>query len=784
MLLIEASGDEQRMAQAAKRYPRTKSLLPAMLPADPTDDKRYLMWLAKLTDGGDRRWPEDVDGTRQALAKFEELRRKRVVRGPEADIMRYTTFGDLVTGLEKLAGAQSKGERQQAAEEHGAKLVLDAGPWQVYKLTTAEAASKTCRHTNWCVKDPRMAKGYLGKGPLYAFFKHTEPVALLHEPSGQFKDPKDKAITDAELVKEIEPLRKRLGLQDTHSELRVFTPGGWPTESQLQSMPEAVAFDHPGIEVGIAWLDKHPDVLKDAKSPAWKFIAGRLERELTPEAFVQWLTWRAWRTKQKLKELGYRPHPSTLERIRQSPEAAGEYAVSYLEDAWPQAEDAIAKSPRASWYAMYIAKRRLPQAEEHIAKGPSAADYALQILKRRWPEAEGRIARSPMAYQYADIHLPNRRFEDELHHRRAILSDRQYAQRHARNSMKLGAEHVWITHKPVEAKDEQRPWTVIDVTIEGRRGQEYDIRTKVYPPRFGVIAEYSRNPLDDYVREAMIEELGDDFDRYDFGRDIEHAVGQIEDRGMYVGTTDGEYLQFDETERMLTSEQLARLKAYFPGLKGYWNEDDDRHHPRPWPATAKQLYESTDERDDEDAAYWSADAEQEAIEDVVRAFRSDPKGRQHWTVVPFAKVQRIWQQYADKGYVRDERGMREIADTIMHNVFKLNANTVIMGHTPHNVNRDYLDDSTTDPLTEEELDDLFPDWCIDPVSGHWRISDYQMDRLMNDAMDLYKAKTAEERLQIVDRIFNRAHQRGDLSSWFIEGGSGSLDSLANESYGG
>ena len=45
---------------------------------------------------------------------------------------------------------------------------------------------------------------------------------------------------------------------------------------------------------------------------------------------------------------------------------------------------------------------------------------------------------------------------------------------------------------------------------------------------------------------------------------------------------------------------------------------------------------------------------------------------------------------------------------------------------------------------------------------------------------LRKAKTPEEKIVIIDQILNVAHQRSDLASWFIEGGSYSLSKLSGD----
>ena len=80
------------------------------------------------------------------------------------------------------------------------------------------------------------------------------------------------------------------------------------------------------------------------------------------------------------------------------------YARAVLKGRWPEAEEAIAKDPRAAYeYANHVIKGRWPEAESVIATDPfSAHRYAKYVLKGRFPEGEATIAKDPdWAYYYA-----------------------------------------------------------------------------------------------------------------------------------------------------------------------------------------------------------------------------------------------------------------------------------------------------------------------------------------------------------------------------------------------
>ena len=162
---------------------------------------------------------------------------------------------------------------------------------------------------------------------------------------------------------------------------------------------------------------------------------------------------------------------------------------------------------------------------------------------------------------------------------------------------------------------------------------------------------------------------------------------------------------------------------------------------------------------------------EEARDSVIADFRKDPDGKQPWSVVPFARVQKIWNDYAKTGVVRDEKGIDMIAGKMIDNTMKLYANTQLAGHTDDGLgSRDF-------GITEEE-DDKLTYWLEDTKEQQLRISDYGLQPLADYAFNLLMAKTPESKLQIIDKMLNVTHPRSDLASWFIEGGQKSLSKLA------
>lgn len=172
------------------------------------------------------------------------------------------------------------------------------------------------------------------------------------------------------------------------------------------------------------------------------------------------------------------------------------------------------------------------------------------------------------------------------------------------------------------------------------------------------------------------------------------------------------------------------------------------------------------------------DEQQHAILQEFKKLK-DKRQRQSWTPAPFARVRKIWKDYAMTRVVRDEAGMDEIARMTVSNIAKLLANTEIAGHTTYGID-DEEELFKMHGIEEKQKQLLWNGPFMSDEEGRDRISDYAMDPLVGDAIELLKARTAEEKLQIVDRVFNRIHRRGDLARNFIEGGSRSLTQLYEE----
>lgn len=180
----------------------------------------------------------------------------------------------------------------------------------------------------------------------------------------------------------------------------------------------------------------------------------------------------------------------------------------------------------------------------------------------------------------------------------------------------------------------------------------------------------------------------------------------------------------------------------------------------------------------EDTLYTHIEGQDEVAISLLDEYKShinDANYRQHWEVIPAARLKKIWSDYAKLGFVRDERGIDRMASLVVENIHKIEVNNILTGHTSES-SLDYAEQILGEKLPEDFLErgEAF----FDDDRGQLRISDYAADQLSSAALRLQEAKSAEEKLQIIDHILNIVHQRSDIASWFVQGGSATLGQLS------
>lgn len=456
-LLVE-SPEEEAVNRTMRLYPALeRQTVDELAKLDPTPRKAYLPWMSKQYAQQAIRLPEDAGHLTQALERFERAKNAKLVRGPQADIMRYARLGDLVEMLDGLEGKQTKGEAKRTAIVQGARETYADDRWRIVKITTPEAADKLCRPIeNWCVKDESFARNYLQTGPLTLVYKQGRPWVLLHEGSGQAKDTYDRPIGKAQAM-ELEPLLGRLDIHRFSGELRklLLPVAGWTRE-------QAAATDNP--QMLAAWASAHQPA--DSKLIArfsddqqacmtYALAAGRqghlaqvpmnvlhkalrdpdrrwtqenddpktlslmigrqvgavpeIEREMEVDDLAAYAKWLPEAEQHAVVEraLVQRRFPYAVNDALAVARALGIKNQKLLEVIRRSAPD---RAKSLAYHAIAHRERLEAEDEQEVARsGEAAAIYAVGVLHAPFPEAEDRIMDQPNGrfdYMLAHLHRP------------------------------------------------------------------------------------------------------------------------------------------------------------------------------------------------------------------------------------------------------------------------------------------------------------------------------------------------------------------------------------------
>jgi hypothetical protein len=184
----------------------------------------------------------------------------------------------------------------------------------------------------------------------------------------------------------------------------------------------------------------------------------------------------------------------------------------------------------------------------------------------------------------------------------------------------------------------------------------------------------------------------------------------------------------------------------------------------------------------EDDIDWSLyELKDEILREVIGGFldaREKGGGKQPWSVIPFPRLKKIWEDHIKYGFVRDTKGMDMFENIFTRNILKLYANTELAGHTQSDMADELNDyDQTMDSIWDRTGNYNFGDYIVGS-NGQYRISDYGLEPLGNLLAQLRKEQDYEKKLPIMDKMLNVVHQRSDIAEMFIEGGSNSLNKLS------
>ena len=165
---------------------------------------------------------------------------------------------------------------------------------------------------------------------------------------------------------------------------------------------------------------------------------------------------------------------------------------------------------------------------------------------------------------------------------------------------------------------------------------------------------------------------------------------------------------------------------------------------------------------------------------VLSEFASGKYIHQPWQLIKFSEFKYIWESFIQLGFVQYERRLDNVIEIITENILKIFVNRELCGHSQHDPAEDFEEYG----IKETEYKTFynkkgieFGDY-IEDKGGAWRFSDYATDKLVKLLEHLRRTSDYNEKIVFVDMILNVIHQRSDLASWFVQGGSKALSKLS------
>lgn len=147
-----------------------------------------------------------------------------------------------------------------------------------------------------------------------------------------------------------------------------------------------------------------------------------------------------------------------------------------------------------------------------------------------------------------------------------------------------------------------------------------------------------------------------------------------------------------------------------------------------------------------------------------------------WKTISASLLKRTWLQFGKYNRV-NANNIDKIADQILTNIARLDAANDFQGHSSYDP-REEIVDSCDIEFSDEEWNNNA--WRFENKDGLEFVSDYGIDPLRKMYSVIFSADTPEEKLYACDRALNIVHRRNDLASMFVEGGTSTLNMVADQ----
>lgn len=179
---------------------------------------------------------------------------------------------------------------------------------------------------------------------------------------------------------------------------------------------------------------------------------------------------------------------------------------------------------------------------------------------------------------------------------------------------------------------------------------------------------------------------------------------------------------------------------------------------------------------------------QDAIEDYFDIYRNKLSSmyhelvsgkKQHFNLIKPDELVRIYKEHQELGFIKSEKLFDKIIQTCIENTAQLRANTLLAGHTNEDPYQTYIDEYNDDTeLSEDEFYEL-----ADNYVPNDKYSDYGLKWAEDVVIRLIDARNDNQKIILLNHLFDIVHQRSDFSEYYVVGGSSTLSKISGTEKG-
>ena len=179
-------------------------ILAAIEPADPTANKEYVQWMAKVYANEGVKYEDLTSKTSEWLQKYDLYKKKRFFAGSDsklANIMNLSWRDLWDISIRADFQQKIKQAEEKAMPKGDAELVYENDKVRIVIPKDKEAACYYGQGTQWCTaatQSQNYFNNYSSQGPLYILLPKSPQYEgekyQLHFPSGQFMDEQDNSV--------------------------------------------------------------------------------------------------------------------------------------------------------------------------------------------------------------------------------------------------------------------------------------------------------------------------------------------------------------------------------------------------------------------------------------------------------------------------------------------------------------------------------------------------------------------------------------------------------------